>query len=110
MARTLHSGGIGPIAEPKKGSFVMGEHLSPDKRGEILRILKGTVRFLKANEAQKRAVRMKMESKVRSLLEIKHMTRQKFQEELEGDFRRIFDTNYGLSKQIKTFLERHWTQ
>ncbi|MCP4666407.1 MAG: hypothetical protein GY849_08565 [Deltaproteobacteria bacterium] len=49
-----------------------------------------------------------MERKVGNLLEIKHTTAQAFMEQLQMDFRRVFEANYGLEKQIRDILERHW--
>ena len=81
---------------------------APEKRNEVLRLLQGPVKFLDLKEPQKRAIRMRIDRKVRSLSEMKYMTAETFLEELEGEFRRIFDANYGLEKQIRDLLTRHW--
>jgi hypothetical protein len=86
----------------------MKGHLSPEKKNEVLRLLQGPVKFMKLNEPQKRAMRMQIERKVGNLLEIKHTSRSFFLEQLQTDFRRVFEANYGLEKQIRDLLERHW--
>ena len=83
-------------------------HLSPEKKSELLRLLQGPVKFMKLDEPQKRAMRMQIEWKVGNLLEIRRLSAGSFMEHLQMNFYSLFEDNYGLEKQIKALLERHW--
>jgi hypothetical protein len=63
---------------------------------------------MKLKEPQKRAMRMRMERKVGNLLELKHLSAGSFIEELQSDFRHVFEANFGLEKQIRDLVVRHW--
>ena len=71
-------------------------------------MLQGPVKFMKLKEPQKRAMRMRMERKVGNLLELKHLTAGSFIEQLQMDFRNVFEANFGLEKQIRDLLAKHW--
>ena len=83
-------------------------YLSPEKKNEVLRLVQGPVKFLKLKEPQKRAMRMQMERKIANLLEIKHISAGSFLEQLQTDFRSVFEANYGLEKQLRDILAKHW--